>query len=348
MTPSTKGQTQEVRDSTIRDDESLLRRRVRVLELSTSKSFCVYLPALLRGLLFLEVRLSNTKITDEWGSFSAIPNEFIDAASDLSDQSRWLFVLLRRYTNGQTGKAFPSYRLIQERTGWTPKTIAKAVRELEQAGWIEREKTFGDVTQYILKRNRHFPQGSEVLPVGKRSTSLREVGVLPVGKSNKTDLNKTDSTRPNKEREAQPRQSLVVTQAAPIATPHTQGGADAVSVALEHFPQLGIWQKELIEKADINHGILWRQCCERWRDNRYSIRNVTGLIDSYHRAETQHSKEQINNGKNGTGHKRESHNERAARESFELIRRLTGQESSPDSSDPADTVFKLPAAFGGR
>ena len=178
-----------------------------------------------------------------------------------------------------------------------------------------------------------------------RNPANKDSGIL------KTFITETTSeitSETTTEREAQPRQALVVTQAASIATPHTQGGADAVSVALEHFPQLGIWQQELIEKADINHGILWRQCCERWRDNRYSIRNVTGLIDSYHRAETQHSKEQINNGKNGHSTKRESHNERAARESFELIRRLTGQESSPDSSDPADTVFKLPAAFGGR
>lgn len=292
---------------------------------------------------------ANTRITDEWGSFSAIPNEFIDAASDLSDQSRWLFVLLRRYTNGQTGKAFPSYKLIQERTGWTPKTIAKAVRELEEAGWIEREKAFNGPTQYILKRNRHFPEGSKALPVGKQATSHREAGALPVGKSNKTDLNKTELTRPNKEREAQPRQALVVTQGAPIATPPPPtGGADAASIALEYFPQMSIWQQELIEKADINHGILWRQCCERWRDNRYSTRNVTGLIDSYHKAETQHSKEQINNGKNGTGHKRESHNERAARETFELIRQLTGTDSGDSDADSKNTFLELPPAFGGR
>jgi hypothetical protein len=275
---------------------------------------------------------TNTRITDEWGSFSAIPNEFIDAAGDLSDQSRWLFILLRRYTNGQTGKAFPSYKLIQERTGWTPKTIAKAVRELEEAGWIEREKTFNGPTQYILKRNRHFPQGSRPLPVGK---------------SNKTDITRLNK-QTDKEREAQPRQALVVTQGAPIATPPPlTGEADAVSIVLEYFPLMGIWQQELISNADINHLTIWRKCVEDWRDNRYSPRNINGMIDSYFKAESRQAKEQIN-GKNGTGHKRESHNERAARESFELIRRLTGQESSPDSSDPADTIFKLPAAFGGR
>lgn len=134
----------------------------------------------------------NTKLTDEWGSFSAIPNEFIDAAGDLSDQARWLFVLLRRYTNGQTGKAFPSYKVIQAHTGWTPKTIAKAVRELEETGWLIREKALGDVTHYILIRRNHFPVGSKVLPVGKQGTSRREVGVLPVGKSNKIEAKRSN------------------------------------------------------------------------------------------------------------------------------------------------------------
>ena len=298
------------------------------MELSTSKSFCVYLPALLRGLLFLEVRLSNTKITDEWGSFSAIPNEFIDAAGDLSDQSRWLFVLLRRYTNGQTGKAFPSYKLIQERTGWTPKTIAKAVRELEEAGWIEREKTFNGPTQYILKRNRHFPEGSKALPTGKQATSRREAVTLPTGKSNKTDLNKTDSTRPNKEREAQPRQALVVTQAASIVTPPPPtGGADAVSVVLEYFPLMGIWQQELISNADINHLTIWRKCVEDWRDNRYSPRNINGMIDSYFKAESRNSKEKAN-GTNGTT-PRQTAGERKAGEYLALQRKL-GENASND------------------
>ena len=289
---------------------------------------------------------ANTRITDEWGSFSAIPNEFIDAASDLSDQSRWLFVLLRRYTNGQTGKAFPSYKVLQDRTGWTPKTIAKAVRELEEAGWIEREKALGDVTQYILKRKSHFPTGSGVLPTGKRSTSPREVGVLPTGKSNKTDI-----TRPikqtDKERGEQPRQALVVTQGAPIATPPPPtGGADAASIALEYFPQMGIWQQELIDNASIQHLTIWRKCVEDWRDNRYSPRNINGMIDSYFKAETRHSKEN-NNGTNGHSTKRESHNERAARETRELIEQLTGQTRRDGGTDSENEIFKLPPAFGG-
>lgn len=284
--------------------------------------------------------MSNTRIHDEWGAFSAIPNEFIDASGDLSDQGRWLFVLLRRYTNGQTGKAFPSYKVIQDRTGWTPKTIAKAVRELEDAGWIEREKTYNGPTNYILKRNRHFPQGSAPLPVGKCSTSHREVGVLPTGKSNKTDIN-----RLNKKTEVK---SVVESSTAIIAKPHTQQTEDAVSIALTYFPTMGIWQQELIANADINHLALWRQTMQIWSDHKWSKGNIHGMIDKYQRLETQNIRDkEYHNGQNQQHRPiRESHNERAARESLELIRQLR-QESSNDRPAPADSIFELPAAFRG-
>ena len=285
--------------------------------------------------------MSNTRLTDEWGTFSAIPNEFIDRAGNLSDQARWLFVLLRRYTNGQTGKAFPSYKAIQERTGWTPKTIAKAVRELEEAGWIEREKALGDVTQYILKRKSHFPQGSGVLPTGKRSTSRGEVGVLPTGKSNKTDVN-----RLTKQTDRERGEVAVIPADAKPAKPLPPSGGSAVDIAVEYFPQLGIWQQELVDNAGIQHLTIWRKCCEDWRDNRYSPRNVKGLIDSYYKAETLHAKERTN-GQHQHHNRRESHNERAARETRELIEQLTGQTGRDGGSDSENPIFELPPAFRG-
>jgi hypothetical protein len=285
--------------------------------------------------------MSNTRLTDEWGTFSAIPNEFIDRAGDLSDQARWLFVLLRRYTNGQTGKAFPSYRVIQDRTGWTPKTIAKAVRELDHAGWIEREKTFNGPTHYILKRNPHFPTDSTPLPTGKQATSQREATLLPTGKSNKTDVN-----RLTKQTDRERGEVVIIPADAKPARPLPPDGGSAGDIAREYFPQLGIWQQELIDKADINHLIIWRQCCERWRDNRYSLRNITGLIDSYYKQEAQHanSTRRNDNGQN----RRESHNERAARETFDLIRELTGANGSDSDADTKNAFLELPPAFGGR
>ena len=119
-------------------------------------------------------------ITDQWGAFTAVPNEFIDNAGTLSDQARWLFVLLRRYTNGESGKAFPGYDFIQTQTGWTPKTIAKAIKELIESEWMERSKRFGKPSEYTLKRPaRFFPVGSN----GDVSiSSLREVHYFPVGR----------------------------------------------------------------------------------------------------------------------------------------------------------------------
>ena len=177
-----------------------------------------------------------------------------------------------------------------------------------------------------------------------RNPANKDSGIL------KTFITETTSeitSETTTERGEQPRQALVVTQAASIATPPPPtGGADAVSVVLEYFPLMGIWQQELIQNASIGHLTIWRKCVEDWRDNRYSPRNVNGLIDSYFKAETRHSKES-NNGTNGHSAKRESHNERAARETRELIEQLTGQTRRDGGTDPENEIFKLPAAFGG-
>ena len=236
-------------------------------------------------------------------------------------------------------------------------TLVRAIRGLINRRMVARDSKLGDTSTYYLTDKSQWAGKPEIHPTSKPQSQgvdhtftgggKPEIhGVVNERSTKNTNKNTSKNTR--EERGAQPRQALVVTQAAPIATPPPPtGGADAVSIVLEYFPAMGIWQQELIEKADINHLTIWRKCVEDWRDNRYSPRNINGMIDSYFKAESRNSKEKAN-GTNGTTPRRESHNERAARESFELIRRLTGQESSPDSSDPADTVFKLPAAFGGR
>ena len=158
-----------------------------------------------------------------------------------------------------------------------------------------------------------------------RNPANKDSGIL------KTFITETTSeitSETTTEREAQPRQALVVTQAAPIATPPPPtGGADAVSVVLEYFPLMGIWQQELIQNASIGHLTIWRKCVEDWRDNRYSPRNVNGLIDSYFKAETRHSKES-NNGTNGTTN-RQTAGERKAGEYLALQRKL-GENASND------------------
>jgi hypothetical protein len=144
------------------------------------------------------------------------------------------------------------------------------------------------------------------------------------------------------------RQAVVISQETTPARPHTPQIEDAASIALTIFPTLGIWQQDVIANGDIKHLALWRKACEDWRDNRYSLRNITGLIDSYYRLEKQNArdKEYNNNGQNRPV--RESHNERAIRETVEYIERLTGTTVRDSDAHSTDTLFKLPAAFGGE
>ena len=281
--------------------------------------------------------MSNAKIYDEWGAFVTIPHQFIDNAAEYSDQARWLFVLLRRYTNGVSGKAFPSYALITERTGWTNKTIAKAIKELESGGWIVRQKQFSGPTIYTMVRPQNVPQGTT------DSSSLREqmqfpqrTTVVPVGTSKKTDNKKTNSKKTE----------CGESTTALSAKPHTPQTEDAVSIALTYFPTLGIWQQELIANADINHLALWRQTMQIWSDHKHSRNNIHGMIDKYQRLETQNIRDkEYQNGQNRPV--RESHNQRAARKTIALIAELTGQDGGDNSTHPTDSRFELPPAFRG-
>ena len=92
---------------------------------------------------------------------------------------------------------------------------------------------------------------------------------------------------------------------------------------------MGIWQQDVIANGDINHLALWRKACEDWRDNRYSLRNITGLIDSYYRLEKQNARDkEYQNGQNGNA-PRQTAGERKASEYLEFQRKL-GQNASDD------------------
>jgi len=126
-------------------------------------------------------------ITDEWGSFIAIPTSFVIASKPLTDKARWLFVLLREYTNGKSGVAFPSYDTIRERTGWGRSQISNAIKCLEKHGWLSRQHQFGGVTLYRL-----------VKPVEPNSTEpkLLESPKTAIAKNPKPRLQKSQTETP--------------------------------------------------------------------------------------------------------------------------------------------------------
>ena len=218
----------------------------------------------------------NAKLFNEWGAFAVIPHEFIDASTAYSDQAFRLFVLLMRYTNGKTGEAFPSYTHLQSLTGWSTKTIAKAIRELEAAGWIVRKKQFSGPTHYTLVRPHSFPtERTDSTSPGKGMHFPTERTVLSQGKPKKNEIKYIESKKIEREEAAHSRLPALDQPELIHVEPN------AVSVLLEIFPQTPIYSQEVIDAADIRDLTLWRQVLSDWRDNRYSTRNVTGMRDRY-------------------------------------------------------------------
>jgi len=93
-----------------------------------------------------------SKFVNEWGTFTMVPNIFIERWRNLSDHARLLFVVLMFHTNQKDECAWPSYDQLQELTDWSRPTVSKAIKELEQYGWLERRKRFGKSAIYVLKR----------------------------------------------------------------------------------------------------------------------------------------------------------------------------------------------------
>lgn len=94
---------------------------------------------------------------DKIGPFVTIPHSFIHDSRALSFHARWLFVALRYYTHGKFGVAWPSYTTIQKLTRMRREKINSSIKELENAGWLERERRFNNSTIYTLKIPRPEP-----------------------------------------------------------------------------------------------------------------------------------------------------------------------------------------------
>lgn len=96
--------------------------------------------------------MAKSVLHDKNGNFTMVSNQFV-MVSTTSHEAFRIYVVLRMHVNGsaETGVAFPSYDRIKELTGIKSySTIAKALRELESGGWVERKKRYGNSTIYTL------------------------------------------------------------------------------------------------------------------------------------------------------------------------------------------------------
>ena len=139
--------------------------------------------------------MGHSLLQDDLGTFTIIPNQFLSQSGNFSDHAFRLFVLLRYHTDNHSEVAFPSYKRIQSMTGWSTKTVAKAVKELMAAGWLNRKRRFNDSNVYRLQKPaQSFPTESlQSFPTESTSTFPRKAPVLSEGKTNKTNINTKNS-----------------------------------------------------------------------------------------------------------------------------------------------------------
>ena len=212
------------------------------------------------------------------------------------------------------------------------RSLINAVKGLIDRRMIARESKLGDTsTYYLTDKSSWLPGASGAHPTRAPYAQGVVQEMLTRGASGAQGVVHhvpTKNTNKNTQKNTREK-SVVESSTAIIAKPHTPQTEDAVSIALTYFPTLGIWQQDVISNGDINHLALWRKACEDWRDNRYSLRNITGLIDSYYRLEKQNARDkEYQNGKNGST-PRQTAGERKASEYLELQRKL-GQNASND------------------
>jgi len=90
------------------------------------------------------------KVNSQIGPFSLVPEWVIQR--DLSPTALKLYVVLARFADWSTGEAFPARETLAERMGCSPKTVDRAVKELEEAECIRSWQ----ISRYASKRYQVF------------------------------------------------------------------------------------------------------------------------------------------------------------------------------------------------
>lgn len=111
-------------------------------------------------------------IVKRMGLFVAVPISFINDER-ITNAARCLWTLLSSYTSAKADEAiaFPSYQTIMKRLGWGSKeTVAAALLNLIQHGWIERQRRYSSSSVYTInyEPGEYRPE-IELSPVVRKS-----------------------------------------------------------------------------------------------------------------------------------------------------------------------------------
>jgi DNA-binding transcriptional regulator YhcF (GntR family) len=87
------------------------------------------------------------------------------AWAKMSLAAKALYPCLKSFCNYADGLSYPSIATLAEYSGLTIVSVVKAVKELEELGYITRLKSKGKTTRYIIQETIQ-PRGADGQPVG--------------------------------------------------------------------------------------------------------------------------------------------------------------------------------------
>lgn len=226
-----------------------------------------------------------SKIINRHGNFTLVPNGFIEA--DLSHETFRLYVVLLSYAKGNAtdgGDVFPAYDALKGKTRIKHnKTIANALRALEELGWLERRKRFGASTIYTLTSPspRDVMEDAPVSHLVTRSKSRRDVQYVTPSKANNTQLTKHKEQH-TKEEEARAQEKLAATP----PPPSPLWSDERVAAYAERFKKSPTQTnariiQSRVAASDIE---LWREVLRTWAERGWSGSNIAGMCERYESA----------------------------------------------------------------
>lgn len=153
----------------------------------------------------------NITVRSTWGNFVIVPVTLLE--SSLSSSARLVWISLMSRVNHAESEAcvYPGYEAIMSRCGITGKaTIARALDELENAGWLKRTKRFSSSTVYtltnpVVQNLNDSSSESERMPVVQNlndSSSKIEPSVVQNLNANKNHLTRIKEQESDTSRDA--------------------------------------------------------------------------------------------------------------------------------------------------
>src|ERR1051326_4217935 len=85
------------------------------------------------------------------GNFTKVENYIFQEGRYLTPNAKLVYIVLCSFRNNKTGKTFPSYGKIMEKSGLGRNKVADALYELERFYWITRKKVFIGGNHYSLQ-----------------------------------------------------------------------------------------------------------------------------------------------------------------------------------------------------